>query len=237
MENLKSNLSTYYYPNSLIKQGFQKALSIPQKDLRKPKKPSNENILPFITTFNPNNLNICCTIKTSVICLKNNNVSNFHNINLIQSKRQPSNLKKFLTRAEYREVLSGMFNYSDKRCECCNYLLANDHYTFKITFKLKNRFTCNSFNLIYVICDTCKEEYIGETEEGKTKLRDRVRVYHQNICQPHYQLSKVEGHLRVFGNGKFRTFPLLQIRSQDTNLRRSYETRFQQKFKTQLNKL
>ena len=32
LENLKSNLSNYYYPNSLIKQGFQKALSIPQKD-------------------------------------------------------------------------------------------------------------------------------------------------------------------------------------------------------------
>ena len=45
LENLKSNLSKYNYPDSLIKQGFQKALSIPQKDLRKPKKLSNENIL------------------------------------------------------------------------------------------------------------------------------------------------------------------------------------------------
>ena len=34
LENLKSNLSKYYYPDSLIKQGFQIALSIPQKDLR-----------------------------------------------------------------------------------------------------------------------------------------------------------------------------------------------------------
>ena len=34
LENLKSNLSKYHYPNSLIKQGFQKALSIPQKDLQ-----------------------------------------------------------------------------------------------------------------------------------------------------------------------------------------------------------
>ena len=65
---LKSNLSKYHYPNSLIKQGFQKALSIPQKDLRKPIKTSNENILPFITTFNRNNLNIYSTIKSSVIC-------------------------------------------------------------------------------------------------------------------------------------------------------------------------
>ena len=85
-----------------------------------------------------------------------------------------------LTKEEFGEVLSGTFNCSDERCECCNYLLINDHYTFKnvqITFKLKNRFTCDSFNLIYVvICDTCKEEYIGETGEGKIKLRDRVSV-------------------------------------------------------------
>ena len=205
LENLKSNLSKYHYPNSLIKQGFQKALSIPQKDLRKPKTPSNENILPFITTFNPNSPNIYSTIKSSVTYLKNDNVSGFHNINLIHSKRQIPNLKKLLTRPEYGEVLSDTFNCSDKRCECCNCLLINNHYTFKnvqITFKLENRVTCDSFNLTYVvICGTCKEEYIGETGEGKTKLRDRVRMYRQHIRQPHYQQLKVEGHLRVCGNG------------------------------------
>ena len=175
------------------------AFLIPQKDLRKPKKLPNENILPFITTFNPNNPNIYSTIKSSVNCLKNNNVSGFHNIKLIQSKRKSPNLKKVLTKAEFGEILSSTFNCSDKRCECCNYLLM-------ITTPL-NRFTCDSFNLIYVvICGTCKEEYIGETREGKTKLRDRVRVYHQHIRQPQYQQLKVEGHLRVCGNKEFWYF-------------------------------
>ena len=36
LENLKSNLSKYHYQISLIKQGFQKALSIPKKDLKNP---------------------------------------------------------------------------------------------------------------------------------------------------------------------------------------------------------
>ena len=172
---------------------------------------------------------------------ESNSVNGFHNIKLIQSKRQPPNLIIFLTKAEYGEFLSGTFNCSDKRCECCNYLLINYHYAFKnvqITFKLENHITCDSFNLIYgVICDKCKEENIGETGEGKTKLRDRVRVYHQHIRQPQYQQLKVEGHLRVCGNGEFQIFPLSQMRSQDTNLRRSYETRFHQKFKTKLNKI
>ena len=75
-------------------------------------------------------------------------------------------------------------------------------------------FTSHSFNLIFVvICDTCKEEYIGDTREGKTKVRDRVRVYRQHIRQPQYQQLKVEEHLRVCGNGEFWVFPLLQIRS------------------------
>ena len=101
--------------------------------------------------------------------------------------------------------------------------MINDHYTLlnvQITFKLKNHFICNSFNLKYVvICGTCQEEYIGQTAERKTKLRDRVRVYRQDIRQPQYQQLKVEGHLRVCGNGEFRMFPLLQMYSQDTNLR------------------
>ena len=130
-------------------------------------------------------------MKSSVNCLKNENLSRFHNMKLIPSKRQSPKLKKLLTDAEFGEVLSVTFNCSGKRCECCNYGLINDRYTFKnvqITFKLKNRFTCDSFNLIYVVfLDTCKEEYIGETEEGKTKLSDRVRVYRQHIRQPQYQ--------------------------------------------------
>ena len=100
----------------------------------------------------------------------------------------PSILKKLLTKAEFGEVLSDTFNCSDKKCECCNFPFVNDHCTFKnvqITFKLKNRFTCNSFNLIYVvICDISKEEYVRDTGEGKTKLKDRVRVYCQHIRQP-----------------------------------------------------
>ena len=198
LENVKSNLSRCHYPDPLIKQGFQKALPIPQKDLRKPKKPSNENVLPFITTFNPDNPNICSTIRSSVNCLKNKSVSGFHNIKLIQSKRQSPNLKKLLTKLEYGEVLSGTF------------ICRNDHYTFKnvpITFKLKTALHAIVVTSYVIICDTCKEEYIGETGERKAKLRDRV--YHQHIRQPQYQQLKVEGHLRLCGNGEFRIFPLL----------------------------
>ena len=60
-------------------------------------------------------------------------------------------------------------------------------------------------------------------------------MYHQHIRQPKCQQLKVEGHLRVRGSGEFRIFSLLQMRSHDAHLGRSYETRFQQKLKTKLN--
>ena len=119
--------------------------------------------------------------------------------------------------------------------------MINDHYTFK-TFKLLLNWNIASHATVLtvihvVICDACKEQYIEETGEGKTKLKDRVREYRQHISQPQYQHLKVEGHLRVCGSGIFQIFPLLQMRSQDVNLRRSYEMRLKQKFKTKLNKL
>ena len=57
---------------------------------------------------------------------------------------------------------------------------------------------CNSFDVIHVlICSGCSEEYTGETETGvgKTRLRDRVRVYRQYIKQPEHQKLKVEEHI------------------------------------------
>ena len=98
--------------------------------------------------------------------------------------------------------------------------------------------SCESSDLIcVVVCPICQGEYIGETGINRQKLRDRVRIYRQQIRQPKYQRLKVEGHLRNCGNGQFKIFPFLKMRSKDTKLRRAFEERFQLKFKTRLNKL
>ena len=89
--------------------------------------------------------------------------------------------------------------------------------------------SCDNSNLINVIiCPTCGEEYIGETGLNNTKLRDRVRVYRD----PRYQVLKVEDHLRTCGGGKFKIFPFLQIRSNDTDLKKAYEANFNLKFQS-----
>ena len=156
-------------------------MSIPLQELRTPKTISNDNSLPFITTYNPNNPNVYEMIDKSVECLKQNKVDGFENLRVTKSKRQAPNLKKTLTKAEFSQKQVGVYNCPAERCECCASLLLGNSYTFENIdkiFHLKTYFSCNSSNLLYIIiCPTCGAEYTGETGTVKTKPRDRARVY------------------------------------------------------------
>ena len=79
-----------------IDTGIQKALKIPQKELRQPKTIENSNNLTFTSTFNPNNPKIFHLVKSGVNTLVENNVNDFKN-RLIHAKQQPPNLKRTLT--------------------------------------------------------------------------------------------------------------------------------------------
>ena len=200
----------------IIKKGLQNALSIPQEEFRQVKQKYPENILPFINMFNPKNTQIFNIIKSSVKFLETNEVPRFDKeLKVIQSRRQAPDLKKLLTKVEFKSGEPYVKACGDKRCECCSYLLLSNAYKFKnveVTFKLKIRFTCDSSNLIHVVIGSnCKEEYIRETGINLLKLRDRVRIYRQYIRQEHYQQLKVEGHLRTCGGGNFKIFLSLHM--------------------------
>ena len=242
LEELKEIMCRQKYPLEIINKGITKAISIPQTELRQPKDTENsEKVLPFVTTYNQNNPSVFSTIKTDFQALCDNEVPGMRDFKLIQSRRQPSNLKKILTKAEFTSKPPIVSQCGNTRCECCKSLLLSDHYVFKevnYKFTLKMPMSCESSNLIYVlVCSGCYGEYIGETGINQQKLRDRVRVYRQHIRQPEYQQLKVEEHLRNCSNGEFKIFSFLQMRSTDKDLRRQYEVRFQQKFQTKLNKL
>lgn len=64
--------------------------------------------------------------------------------------------------------------------------------------------SCNSFNVSYVVAQPVWNKNIEETGIGKTRLRDRVRVYKQQIKQPEHLQSKVEEDTRVWGRGYFK---------------------------------
>ena len=151
------------------------------------------------------------------------------------------NLKKILTKAEFSEKQFGVYKCPDKRCECWASLHLGNSYTFKNvdkTFNLKTCFSCDSSNLLYIIIfPTCDEEYTVETGIGKIKLRDRVRFYRQHIRKLEYQTPKAEEHFRTCSEGTFKIFPLLQMRSSENDLPRSYKRNFMKKLKTKLNNL
>ena len=55
--------------------------------------------------------------------------------------------------------------------------------------------------------------------------------------QQGHQTLKVEEHIWICGRGSFRIFPFLHKWLNVTNLRRTYETKFQREYKTKLNQL
>lgn len=68
--------------------------------------------------------------------------------------KQTTILKRLLTIAEFTEKTFGLFNCNNKSCETCNYLLFGEHSSLKnakMIFCLKERFACNSSNLIYLV--------------------------------------------------------------------------------------
>ena len=92
---------------------------------------------------------------------------------------------------------------------------------------MKAHFSYDSSNLLYIIiCPTCGEKYTGEIGVGKTEPRDQVLVNRQHKRQPEYLKLKVEEHLKKCGKGTFEIFPLLQMRSSEIDLPRSYERNF-----------
>ena len=55
LKELETVLLKQHFPERIIKAGINKDLKIPQIELRNVKKQEEKKILPFISTFNPNN--------------------------------------------------------------------------------------------------------------------------------------------------------------------------------------
>ena len=88
----KETLQEYDYP--------KKALEIPQNEIKKPKEKQTDEFLPFISTFNPNNLPLYNAIQNSVKVIMRNSVPEFKSIKHINSNRQQQpKLKKLLAKA------------------------------------------------------------------------------------------------------------------------------------------
>ena len=237
LEELKVCLIKRHYPLAVIEYGIEKAKDIDITILRTPHEHIDTDIITFVTTHNPNNVNMFNFLQINKEILNNSTRCKdvFRNTTFVNSKRQNQTLKSILVRASFQnsELHKPAISKCGKsRCGCCNNILEKSSLYFKNAeklFQIKTDMDCSSQNLIYaLICGNCKKTYIGETGDI---LRNRVRVHRQQIDNPNLMNLKVSHHIsqcskHVQKNDQFQIIPIYKIKKDDTNLRRQMETYF-----------
>ena len=232
------------YPEGLINSGIEKAKSIPITVLRSNKDKEKENILPFVITHNPRNPNMVPMIQSTMKILQTDQKMGkvLQNNKFLVSRRQPSNLKRLLTRARFSEQSQtdcGSKKCGDKRCGTCPYLKETSQVSIKstgATFYIKSQMTCKSKNVLYIItCVGCGEQYVGKTNDH---LNSRVRVHKQHIKTPIYRKLGVSKHIAECSNidVQFSITPFYKL-CDDKTIGTVKEELFIKKFKPKLNRL
>ena len=129
---LKKNFRIYGYPEKVVEIGLQKALKIPQTELRHPKTCKNNNNLTFVSTFNTNNPPKIDLLKSGLNALVENNVNGFKNIRLIHAKRQPLNLKIWKSKnSSVTNETAGVSKCSDRGAYAVNNFYWKSHMRLK----------------------------------------------------------------------------------------------------------
>jgi len=230
-----------------IDVGINKAAAINIKELRQPKPPKeNTNIIPFVTTHNPNNINIYQYFLNSSNILTSTEHLNkvFQTTKFINSKRQAANLKHQITNAKFSEAKNIEYCVAkchNSRCKCCQEIRTGTTFNFhkvgKI-FTINHNFNCNTRNLIYVLsCRGCDEYYIGETEQ---ELKNRLNLHRSggNHLDSGHSLY-VNKHISECAIGlqpKYNIFPFYKCKTNSTENRRIKEQNFIDKYKPSLNR-
>ena len=243
MDELRIVLINQKYPKNVIDKGIQKAMNVTREDLRVVREKKIENLIPFVSTFNPKNPEMFNTIRQNLPILHEDETMKeiMQNYPIIKSKRQPWNLKKLLTRAKFAEIQESpkITKCNRPNCGVCDYLMTDNEFLFKCgkTFKVKTTMSCDAKNLIYVIkCKGCDEEYIGET--GDT-LRHRLTFHRQQIRDARVRILYVSNHIANcarFQPVKFSILPLYKMQTDCVSARKIKEKHFIGLFKPKLNK-
>lgn len=242
MQELKAFLLKQKYPEKIIDNGINKAMRLDRNTLRVVLEKTEESVLTYVSTHNPKNPELFNIIKFNLPILEEdptmkNILSKFQ---MIKSKRQPNNLKRFLTKAKFNSD----YHHEVKRCNrpncgLCIHLLEGNSITFNCgrKFDVHESMNCEVKNVIYVMkCRGCNEEYIGETGNY---LRRRVTVHNQQIRDPKTRMLYVSEHISICAGDMtppYNIFPFYKMYSESTSLRRAKENYFINLLKPKLNR-
>ena len=96
LSELRNSLQKRNYPETVISEGIKKAKSIPRDVRLTTQERSQEEVLPYVSTFNPNNTHRFGILKSNLHILTNDQTMRgaLSGSKFIKSKRQPPNLKK-----------------------------------------------------------------------------------------------------------------------------------------------
>ena len=96
-----------------------------------------EEVLPYVSTFNPNNTEMFGILKSNLYVLTNDQTMReaLSGSKIIKSKRQPPNFKKRITRAKFTEqqtrTTHTVFKCNRPNCAfCAEYLEEGDSHNF-----------------------------------------------------------------------------------------------------------
>ena len=105
MLELKHTLLKQKYPENVIDAGIQRALNLNRSELRQVRQNPEDNVVTYVSTFNPKNPELFGAILQNLNILhEDQKMKAILQANtIIKSKRQPANLKRLLTRAKFDE--------------------------------------------------------------------------------------------------------------------------------------
>ena len=133
-----------------------------------------------------------------------------NNTKVTERNRQLQNLNRLLVKSEFKEIniLPSVSKCNEPRCAICNYFM--ERSSLKLNNKVvnvKENMNCNvKKNALYVlICNGCREYYIGQTGD---KLRNRRIVHDQQTRDPTTRQLPLGSHLEQCSliNPKFFMF-------------------------------
>ena len=246
LNDMKQYFLSCGYPKSLVENAITKAKAIPQETLRTPKPKPSEDITAFVSTHDPNNPNLCPLIQSTLEVVKTSDRMEkaLKQTKFIKSKRQPPNLKRILTRANFSNgnIKGGSFKCCDKRCGTCPNI--NETESVKITatgevFRIRKPMNCKSKNVLYLItCNNCKAQYTGKTH---STLAKRFTVHRQQIRHKEYRKLGLSQHLEECNKkcdiqNMFTVTPFFKL-SDNESESTVKEQMFMARFKTELNNL
>ena len=136
---------------------LKKALAILQEQLRSEKLKKKDNILPFISTYNPNNPNVFPKTREIYGNLQTSKTLGklFAKHKLVYCKRQPSSLKRLLCSSNFpSNKPTFKTTKCGKSCYCCDYIIEAElwilffHIFMKFSIKIFYEISINGLDPI-----------------------------------------------------------------------------------------